>query len=285
MNGVHLDDMNDQGISILGCGWLGMEVAKRLIAKGYQVKGSTTRAEKAELLLGAAIQPYVFSLLSDKIEGTLGDFLESPLLLLNIPPGRRDPDVGRTFPLKIATLLKQVPNKSNLKCIWVSSTSVYGNLSGEVREGHALSPATQSGKALVEVEEMVQAAIPHTTILRMGGLVGPKRHPGKFLAGRQNLRGANQAINLIHLVDCVGIIEAVIEQNCWGEDFNCVSDGHPTREAYYTYAAKILKLPLPEFADDDPSIGKTILNEKVKERLGYSFQYSDPFDMLANKMA
>lgn len=32
-------------VSILGCGWLGLPLAEQLLAEGYSVKGSTTRAE------------------------------------------------------------------------------------------------------------------------------------------------------------------------------------------------------------------------------------------------
>ena len=276
--------MDTRAISILGCGWLGMGVAKKLLRKGYQVKGSTTREEKAQTLQNLGIQAYTFSLLPGKIEGVLGDFLETPILLLNIPPGRKDPEVARTFPDKISTLLKHIPHKNNLKCIWVSSTSVYGNPEGTIDENFPLSPQTQSGKALGEVEQMIQAEIPQTTILRMGGLVGPKRHPGRFLSGRKGLGGGKQAINLIHLEDCVGIIEAVLEQECWGEVFNCVSDEHPTRETYYTFAAKVLGLDLPTFDPNDLNPGKIINNTKVKEKLGYSFTFPDPHEMLPNKI-
>ena len=35
-------------ISILGCGWLGLPLAKSLLAKGYKIKGSTTSESKLE---------------------------------------------------------------------------------------------------------------------------------------------------------------------------------------------------------------------------------------------
>ena len=37
-------------VSILGCGWLGLPLAKLLIAKGFNVKGSTTSEHKLHTL-------------------------------------------------------------------------------------------------------------------------------------------------------------------------------------------------------------------------------------------
>jgi 3-hydroxyisobutyrate dehydrogenase-like beta-hydroxyacid dehydrogenase len=35
-------DIENKSISILGCGWLGVPLAKHLIQKGFSVKGSVT---------------------------------------------------------------------------------------------------------------------------------------------------------------------------------------------------------------------------------------------------
>ena len=42
--------MQKETITILGCGWLGLPLAKALVKAGYQVKGSTTREENLETL-------------------------------------------------------------------------------------------------------------------------------------------------------------------------------------------------------------------------------------------
>ncbi len=270
-------------ISILGAGWLGLPLGQTLAEKGYVVKGSTTRPEKVELLKEYGLLPYVFSLEPDLIRGAHKDFFETDVLILNIPPGRRDPEVATSYPSKIKTLLQQIPNPKALKCIFVSSTSVYGNQAGIVSEESLLQPSTPSGRALVEVEKLIRDQIPLSTLLRMGGLVGGSRHPGRFLAGRTGLSGGNQAINLIHLADCIGIIQAVIEQNAWGEAFNCVADGHPIKKDYYTRAAVRLGLDAPIFREEDSSTGKIVANQKVKEALAYYFRYPDPYDMLTNK--
>jgi 3-hydroxyisobutyrate dehydrogenase-like beta-hydroxyacid dehydrogenase len=49
-------------ISILGCGWLGLPLAKSLLAKSYEVKGSTTSENKLEVLINAGILPFQIQL-------------------------------------------------------------------------------------------------------------------------------------------------------------------------------------------------------------------------------
>ncbi|MDC1274067.1 SDR family NAD(P)-dependent oxidoreductase, partial [Flavobacteriaceae bacterium] len=42
--------MNQDKIGIIGCGWLGLPLAKSLISNNYKVKGSTTRKNKLTVL-------------------------------------------------------------------------------------------------------------------------------------------------------------------------------------------------------------------------------------------
>src|SRR5574343_621841 len=48
-------------IAILGCGWLGLPLAKSLLSKGYEVKGSTTSESKLVILKNAVSSPSVYS--------------------------------------------------------------------------------------------------------------------------------------------------------------------------------------------------------------------------------
>ena len=81
-------------ISILGCGWLGMPLAKALLQKGYKIKGSSTSEDKLEVLKSAGIQPFKIELKEEKVLGDIASFLEgSEILIIDIPPGlRRNPN-------------------------------------------------------------------------------------------------------------------------------------------------------------------------------------------------
>ena len=63
-------------ISILGCGWLGLPLAKSLLEKGFSVKGSTTTSEKIIVLENHGIAAYQIELSEQNIKGEIDVFLE-----------------------------------------------------------------------------------------------------------------------------------------------------------------------------------------------------------------
>ena len=67
----HDKKMKNIKISILGCGWLGLPLAKKLIENGYEVKGSTTSESKLELLKNAGISPYQIKMEENEITGNM----------------------------------------------------------------------------------------------------------------------------------------------------------------------------------------------------------------------
>ena len=266
-------------ISLLGCGWLGLPLAKALLANGFSVKGSTTSESKISNLKTLGIDPFLVALDSKSITGDVENFLNrSEILIINIPPQLRgknnDPSTvnEKTFVEKIKTLIPHIEKSTIENVLFVSSTSVYGEMNGTITEETVPKPDTESGKQLLEAELLLQNNPSFkTTILRFGGLIGEDRNPVKFLAGKQNLENPNACINFIHQEDCIGIILKIIELKSWGEIYNGVSPFHPTREAYYTQKATELSLPLPEFDHSKTAAGKLILSDKATAVLGYNF--------------
>ena len=272
--------MKNNKISVLGCGWLGLPLAKKLIENGYEVKGSTTSESKLELLKNAGISPYQIKMEENEITGNMESFLENTdVLLVDVPPKLRG-DFTENFVQKIKTLLPYIENSKVKKVLFVSSTSVYGDTFPiqELDEESALNPDTESGKQLVEVEKLLQSNENfQTTILRFGGLIGPDRNLAKFLAGKENVANPNAPINFIHQEDCIGIICAMLRQVenetwNWNDTFNAVTPNHPNRENYYTEKALEMNLKVPTFVKDSYSIGKKISSKKLQGMLNYSFK-------------
>ena len=259
-------------ISILGCGWLGLPLAKSLLQNGFSIKGSTTSLEKISLLKSEGITPFLVRLEEQQISASVADFLaDSQILIINIPPKLRGGST-ENFVAKITTLLPFIENSTVEKVLFVSSTSVYGEDNEFVSEVTALNPDTEGGRQLAIVENVLQKNSRfQTTILRFGGLISDDRNPVRFLSGRENIENPDTPINLIHQDDCIGIIEKIIALNSWDETYNAVAPFHPTRQEYYTQKATELNLALPKFAALNTIVGKTILNNKVIEVLDYSF--------------
>ncbi|SEQ20117.1 Rossmann-fold NAD(P)-binding domain-containing protein [Flavobacterium urocaniciphilum] len=278
-------------ISILGCGWLGLPLAKKLIEIGFEVKGSTTSENKLVILKTFSIEPFLIELTEEKIIGNISGFLnESKILIIDIPPGLRKDSgssLGMTFVNKIKNVLPYIENSTIEKVIFISSTSVYGDAVTIplISEESDLHPDTESGRQLIEVENIFRNNRNfETIILRFGGLIGNDRNPIKFLAGKTNVANPKAPINFIHQDDCIGIISEMINQyfdklsmtdshnTIWNETYNAVAPNHPTRAAYYTQKAIDFNLPKPEFNETEPSIGKIISSEKIEKILGYTFK-------------
>lgn len=275
-------------ISILGCGWLGLPLAKSLIAKKrYSVNGSTTSENKLQILKDAGINPFLVilseverALESESLSENINLFLaNSKILIIDIPPKLRGTNAEtsdsqrKIFVGKIQTLIPFIEQSSVKKVLFVSSTSVYGDENGLVNEKTILNPETESGKQLLLAEEILKKNQNfETTILRFGGLIGEDRHPVKFLAGKENLENPDAPVNLIHQNDCIQIIEEIINQSKWNEVFNAVAPFHPTRGEYYTQKAIELNLVLPKFSSEKSNIKKIISSEKIENILKYHFK-------------
>jgi nucleoside-diphosphate-sugar epimerase len=270
-------------ISILGCGWLGFPLAQKLIETGYEVKGSTTSESKIDILQSNKIEPFLIRLEENQIIGTVSEFLSnSKILIIDIPPGLRkitEATSEKTFVNKIKTLLPFIENSTIEKVIFISSTSVYSesDLIPTVTEESILHPDTESGKQLAEVENLLRNNSNfQTTIIRFGGLIGENRNIVKMLTGKTNVANPEAPINLIHQVDCIGIICEILKQvqhdKVWNETFNAVTPNHPTRKNYYTEKAKQLNLIAPLFTENETNIGKIVSSEKLEKVLGFSFK-------------
>lgn len=273
--------MVEKRISILGSGWLGLPLGEYLKSEGAFIKISTTSENKMALLKEKGFIPYIFSLehFSD-YEDIITDFLaDSDIVIIAFPPKRRLPNIEQRYPTQVSSLISLI--KPHQKVLFIGSTSVYGSSTEVISEETKAIPEKASGNAILTAEQIIFDSFNHNaSVIRFAGLYGPDRHPGRFLANKKNLENGLAPINLIHLTDCISIISAIIEKNCWGEIFNGCSDLHPTKEEFYTLAAKTLGLTPPIFLAPSDISYKIISNTKSKRVLGIKYLYPNPMDFL-----
>lgn len=258
-------------IGIMGCGWLGLPLAKSLIQAGYHVHGSTTNKDKLDTLEQEGIKPFMVILGEESVTGSITEFLDRlDVLIINIPPELRGNN-NESYVLKMKFLNDQIGKSSIKKILFVSSTSVYGAAEGEVTEDTPPMPVTESGRQLLEAEKVFQNDKSlQTAIIRFGGLIGPDRHPVTMLSGKEGLTNGNDPVNLIHLYDCIHLIKTVIENNWWNQIFNGVYPDHPLKRDYYSFMADKNSLPRPQYltSESDKSgkiiISKNFLNKNVR---------------------
>jgi len=265
-------------ISILGCGWLGTALGKSLLRKGIKVKGSTGSIQSQNVLETTGINTFYIQVNSKSLEIDYNSFFNTDVLMISFPPTRSE-SVEESYPKKIEQVIRKIEEMKVKKVVFISSTSVYEEANKEVKEGDEGNPEKLVGKALLRAENLFRESKKfQTTILRFGGLIGANRNPARFLSGKKNV-SSQQPVNLIHLHDCVDIIGQIIEKNIWGETFNAVSPKHPTKEEFYTKAARVSELPAPVFASDEKKY-KIINSDKLIRTLDYTFYYPSPMDYL-----
>lgn len=268
-------DFDNTTISILGCGWLGLALAKYLITKGFVVKGSTTSEGKLSKLEAAGIQPYLLNLEPELVGENAMDFFNTNLLFVNIPPGLRvnSPDY---YLNQLASLMKAVNDSQIKNIIFISTTSVYSELNREVFEADA-----DEKHPLFKAEQFVwqQFDKERVTVLRCGGLMGYERIPAKYFAGKKGLTTGDIAVNYVHRDDVIGVVETVIENDIWGETLNVVSPEHPTRKSVYEKACLEHGYEVPEFVTpEEPHDFKIISPQRLLDVTGYEFIYANPLD-------
>ena len=262
-------------VSVIGCGWLGLPLAKRLIRQGYTVRGSTTSAEKLSLMRQNEIDAHQLQLNPEPI-GHLTTLLQADVLLIDIPP--KAGKMGDDFhPQQIEHITEAIQQSSVKHVIYVSSTSVYPEISRVVVEEDVTSPEQSAAPALVRAEEVVQALAPEraVTILRCGGLMGYDRIPGKYVVGRTVDSGA-VPVNYLHRDDAIGVLLMLVELGITGV-FNAVAPQHPTREAIYRQSCADFGYELPLFVQPaEPASYKVVSPDKLIQQTQYRFQHPDP---------
>ncbi|AMM52119.1 hypothetical protein TH61_14265 [Rufibacter sp. DG15C] len=265
--------MAQKTISVVGCGWLGLPLAKALVQEGHHVKGSTTTPAKLELLQQAGIEPFLVSFPENNLKTDLDLLLNADVIVLNLPP-KRAASEANDYEKTVKELLAAIPNPDT-KVLFVSSTSVYPELNRTVTEQDAIASA-EADALLLRCEYWVQQAKPQqATIVRFGGLMGGSRPPGKFLAGRENLPQPMGPVNMIHLQDCTGLLTEILRQEKWGFTFNACAPSHPTRQEFYTTAALTLGLTPPTFLQEELTKFKIIDSSLIQQELKYTFTFPD----------
>ena len=240
---------NPFSISILGCGWYGLALAKSLLEKGYQVKGSSTSTEKLQSFEKSGIEGYRVKF---SAEDSIYDpeFFQSDVLFIAIPPKRKSGEANY-YPQKIESICKAVAKSKIKHLILISSTGVYANTGRELNELDTPEPDSDSGKALLAAENIVRTQKSYTiTILRFGGLFGPDRNPGKFLKHKRSISNGLAPVNMIHLNDCLAISHAILEQKAFGKIYNACSPEHPSRIDFYTYHTSLIHEAAPDFIQE-----------------------------------
>ena len=109
-------------IGILGCGWIGLPLAKELLQQDYRVSGSTTRTEKVSILKTIGLEGVFVGKFAPDWQGDdITKLLEVDILVLDFPPGKASEEDFHWQQMQ--ALLKDLDADS--KVIYTYSTNIY----------------------------------------------------------------------------------------------------------------------------------------------------------------
>ena len=136
-------------VAIVGLGWLGMPLALSLTARGWQVTGSKTTQDGVEAARMCGIDSYPLRLEPQLVCDTedLDALMNVDALVITLPARRTG--AGEGFYLQAVQEIVDTALAYHIpRIVFTSSTSVYGNVNGTVKENSPRLPQTASGQVL-----------------------------------------------------------------------------------------------------------------------------------------
>ena len=256
---------------VIGCGYLGIRVAQRWSNAGEMVYAVTRSAARAEVLRGQGLHPIVADV-TDPSSLTSLPNIETVLYAVGFDrtAGKSKRDV---YVNGLAAALAAVPS-SVRRFLYVSSTSVYGQQSGEwIDESSPREPCTEEGRICLAAEETLErhALGPVSCILCLAGIYGPGRVPRReALAKGEPIAARPDAyLNLIHVDDATSAVIAAADAETLGPRY-LVADSHPViRREYYRELARLWGQGEPQFAEvveGTVPTGRGATNKRVSNR-------------------
>jgi nucleoside-diphosphate-sugar epimerase len=264
---------------VIGCGYLGRRVAARRRAAGNRVFAATRSPHHADEFHRLGLEPVHCDVLD-------------PDSLRALPAGADvvycvgfDRKAGKTMRnvyvdgLNNALIALDAADRGRF--VYASSTGVYGQTGGEeVDETATTAPAGESGRIVLDAENLLRERRPDAVILRFAGIYGPNRliRAAALKAGEPLSGDPDQWLNLIHVEDGASAVIAAVERANAGSVINVCDDFPARRRDFYMKMAEVLGAPSPWFPPNveesvsDP-VSRRIVNRRMHTELAVTLRY------------
>ncbi|WP_286270095.1 NAD(P)-binding domain-containing protein [Thalassotalea hakodatensis] len=261
-------------VGIIGCGWLGLALAKKCIEKSINVLVTTQSETSLTKVKANGLHGHMLSLPLAPDDTNHYAVFDQDVLIICIPPKLRHGQ--KNYAENIKSIVKLSKNNHVRKVVLISTTAVYQGYIGEVDEDTPLKLDIEKVAILSEAEQEVCSFSDNSVVLRCAGLVGPGRNPGNFFVKDKVVQSPNAYVNLVHQFDVVEQIFAFITQQLPGGIYNCVSDMQVTKQHFYEVAAKSAGRPIPVFDQlSELDLGKYVLANKLRQTSPVQHRYDD----------
>ena len=217
-------------IVVLGCGYVGLELGRRLAADGDEVVGVRRSDEGLEAVRDAGLDP-VHADVTDA--DSLAEVPDADHVVFAVSSGGRGAAAAREVYVEgLRTVVETVAARESPpdRLVYASSTGVYGDHGGDwVDEETPLRPETDRAEALVEAERV---ALDETadrgidgTVARLAGLYGP---PDRYRLDHY-LEGpvTEGYLNMVHRDDAAGAVAHLLREDVARGEVVLVADDEP----------------------------------------------------------
>ena len=277
--------------AILGCGYVGEEVARAWKQEGHALWATTTRRERLGELAELVETPLIFD--STDPSTNLDFTADLDGILVSFAPSKgSEVDLGqyrKTFLgglQRLVETLDRRPRNTPLQIVHLSSCGVYGNRHGALtNETAPISDIHPVNQVLLQAEEMmgsIRSDKIKVCVLRLGGIYGPGRDiPSMLLSAAGGLvqRNGQNVPCWIHRDDIVRGVCFAFDQGL-DETYNLVNDTQLSGQELTDSLCERAGLPLAKWLTVDTSdriLNARVSNEKLK-RTGFSFNYPSMVD-------
>lgn len=258
---------------VVGCGYLGERVARRLVARGEPVWGTVRSSQRAEVLRASGITPVI----ADVLDTALLEGLPAADRMLHCVGFDRSAGLAmRTVYVDgLRNVLERVAGRTG-RLVYASSTGVYGQDDGGwVDEDAPTEPRHESGRVCLEAEALAREyASAHGIawiVLRFAGLYGPGRVPRRAAIerGEAIVGDPSKYVNFIHVDDAANAAVAALDRGEPGRVYHVADDRPTTRREFYGQVAACLIVAPPQFvppAADTPEARREESNKRISNR-------------------
>lgn len=256
---------------VVGCGYLGRRVAQRWLSAGEITYAVTRSASRAEVLRSLGLRPIVADVTD---QASLSNLPVVDTVLYAVGFDRKAGHSMRDVYVDGLRNFLAVLTEDVGRLIYVSSTSVYGSHDGNwIDEDTVCDPATENGHICLAAEEVIarDRLAARTCVLRLAGIYGPQRIPGResLMEGKPIVSAPDAHLNLIHVDDAATAVEAVARHPKPSARY-LVADGQPViRREFYRELARLLHTAEPRFADGAATgalTGRGMTDKRISNR-------------------
>ncbi len=230
---------------ILGCGYTGRRVARRLLERGFAVTATTRDPIRQSDLKAAGCRVATLDVTDEATRSSVAELVdEQTRVLLSIPTLTETS--GDTARLDDPTArIVEALGKAPARVVYLSTTGIYGETK-HVDETTPIAPVTERQHRRAEAERAVTAGPRPSLILRPAAIYGPGRGVHTALrAGRYRLAGDGaNFVSRIQVDDLAALAAAALESGITGA--YPVADKNPcTSREMAGYCADLLGMPMP----------------------------------------